>query len=91
MFRRLPHTLPQDPVFAATLGELGYQVNDQDQIRQIKNPEQKYQFRVNANDRVNDVYKDSMNSMLSPATQSSLVRAYRLLSLHEEPGSRPSA
>lgn len=68
MFRRLPHTLPQDPVVPTTLGELGYQVNEHDQIRQTKKPEQKYQFKVNANHRVNDMYKASMNSMLLPVT-----------------------
>lgn len=63
MFRRLAHTLPPDPVFPARLDELGYFVNDQDQIRQIKNPEQKYTYKINANDRINDAYKGSVNSM----------------------------
>ena len=62
MFRRLPHTLPKDPVIPADFQVLGYFINDNDQIRQIRNPEQKYQFVVNRNDRVNDVYKEAMNS-----------------------------
>jgi hypothetical protein len=62
MFRRLPHTLPKDPVIPANIEALGYFINDSDQIRQIRNPEQKYQFVVNRNDRVNDVFKEAMNS-----------------------------
>ena len=65
MFRRLPNTLPKDPVFPTNLEDLGYFTTDNDQIRQIKNPEQKYQFAVNRNERVNDVYKEAMNSQLT--------------------------
>lgn len=61
MFRRLPHTLPKDPVIPSDISVLGYFINDNDQIRQIRNPEQKYQFAINRNDRVNDVYKEAMN------------------------------
>ncbi|RMD44780.1 hypothetical protein DV735_g344, partial [Chaetothyriales sp. CBS 134920] len=42
--------------------ELGYFINEDDQIRQIANPTQKYQYKVNRNDRVNEVYKDTMNT-----------------------------
>ena len=62
MFRRLPNTLPEDPSFPADLEKLGYSLNKDDQIRQIRNPEQKYQYVVNRNERVNDVYKEAMNS-----------------------------
>jgi hypothetical protein len=60
MFRRLPHKLPADPVFPTNLEGLGYHLTKDDQIRQIGS-DQKYQFRVNASDRVNDLYKASMN------------------------------
>jgi len=62
MFRRLPNYLPKDPVFPTDLEGLGYFVNGNDQIRQIANPDQKYQYKVNRNDRVNEVYKEAMNS-----------------------------
>lgn len=75
MFRRLSHTLPQEPVFPTALRQLGYFLNDHDQIRQIRNPEQKYQFKANVNDRVNEVYKDSMNSMLSPLPTESINKS----------------
>lgn len=61
MFRRLPHSLPADPVFNADLEHLGFFVNENDQIRMIKNPTQKYQYQINRNDRVNQVYKAANN------------------------------
>lgn len=62
MFRRLPNSLPPDVTFPADLDQLGYFINENDQIRQKANPDQKYQYRINRNDRVNDVYKEVMNS-----------------------------
>lgn len=64
MFRRLPHTLPPDPSFEPTLEKLGFFVNDDDQIRMIKNPEQKYRYEINKNDRINQLYKQANNSKL---------------------------
>lgn len=61
MFRRLPHTLPPDPTFPADLEKLGFFVNSDDKIRQIKNPSQKYQYNINVNDRVNQAYKHANN------------------------------
>ncbi|KEF58710.1 uncharacterized protein A1O9_06636 [Exophiala aquamarina CBS 119918] len=61
MFRRLPQTLPADPSFPADLAQLGFFVNDNDQIRQIKNPAQKFQYKMNANERVNQAYKFASN------------------------------
>lgn len=62
MFRRLPNKLPPDVTFPANLKELGYFVTDNDQIRQIAHPDRKYQYKINRNDRINDVYKEAMNS-----------------------------
>lgn len=61
MFRRKASKLPEEVIFPKTLNELGYFVNDQDQIRQIKNPEQKYSFKSNASARVNEMYREAMN------------------------------
>lgn len=62
MFRRLPQTLPPDPLFPTdSLESLGYFVNEHDQIRQIKVPSNKFQYKINANDRVNQVYKWATN------------------------------
>ena len=62
MFRRLPNDLPKDIIFPIDLEGLGYFVNDNDQIRQVAHPDQKYQYKINRNDRVNDVYKEAINS-----------------------------
>lgn len=67
MFRRLPHTLPADPAFPADLESLGFFVNEKDQIRMIKNPTQKYQYQINKNDRVNQVYRQANNGQFGPA------------------------
>ena len=61
MFRRLSSSLPQDPQIPKDLQALGYFLNDQDQIRQIKHPDQKYQYQVNRNERVNEMHKEAMN------------------------------
>jgi hypothetical protein len=65
MFRRLSHSLPKDVVFAADMESLGYFINDDDLIRQIRNPNTGYQFTVSKSDRVNEVYKDTMNGSFS--------------------------
>lgn len=61
MFRRLPQTLPPDPSFPPDLEQLGFFVNDKDQIRQTKNPSQKFQYRINVNERVNQAFKFANN------------------------------
>ena len=62
MFRRLSHNLPQDPIIVPDLDKLGYFVNEDDQIRQKVNPDKKYQYKVNRSERVNDMYKEAINS-----------------------------
>lgn len=65
MFLRRADRLPPDITFPANLEKLGYFVTDKDQVRQIRDPERKYQYKINRNDRVNDMYKEAMNSKLS--------------------------
>ena len=67
MFRRLPETLPKDPVIPADLTQLGYFVNNEDQVRQLLNPEQKYRYLVSRNDRVNELFREAMNSKSPPS------------------------
>lgn len=72
MFRRLSNSLPKDPKVPADLTALGYFVNENDQIRQIEHPDQKYQYQINRNERVNEVHKEAMNGKLpSPLAQGS--------------------
>lgn len=84
MFRRIASTLPQDVIVPANLEAMGYFLNDDDQIRQIRNPEQAYQFKVNANDRINDMYKEAMNSTLLRVRLSSSNEALRLRQEHSQ-------
>lgn len=65
MFRRLSSSLPKDPKIPNDLTALGYFVNEDDQIRQIKHPDQKYQYQVNKNERVNEIHKEAMNGKCS--------------------------
>jgi hypothetical protein len=64
MFRRLSSSLPKDPLIPKDLAALGYFINEDDQIRQIKHPDQKYQYQVNRNERVNEMHKEAMNSCI---------------------------
>ena len=61
MFRRLSTNLPKDPIIEADLDKLGYFVNGNDQMRQKANPDVKYQYKINRNERINDMHKEAMN------------------------------
>ena len=61
MFRRLSHTLPADRVFPHDLEQLGFFVNDEDQIRKINNPSEKYQYKISSDDRVNQLHREANN------------------------------
>ncbi|KAL4906694.1 hypothetical protein BDW74DRAFT_177003 [Aspergillus multicolor] len=61
MFVYRKQDLPADPVFPADLDKLGYFINDKDQIRKISDPTQDFQFKINKNDRWNEVQRDAMN------------------------------
>ena len=65
MFRRLPTSLPKDPIFPADLKELGYFVNDDEQIRMIEKPDEKFLYAISSNERVNEMQKEAMNSRSS--------------------------
>ncbi|GKT42616.1 uncharacterized protein ColSpa_02797 [Colletotrichum spaethianum] len=54
MFRRRWSGLPKDPVFSSNLKDLGYFVNDQDEIRNIGNPNYYFKYYLTKNGRVND-------------------------------------
>ncbi|KAJ5920813.1 hypothetical protein N7466_009139 [Penicillium verhagenii] len=56
--------LPPDPEFPANLKELGYFVNDDDQIRQIAHPEEGYRYKINRNDRVNVKFREALNECI---------------------------
>ena len=62
MFRRLPTSLPADPAFPADFKELGYFITDDDQIRMIEKPDERFLYAINKNERVNEMHKEAMNS-----------------------------
>ncbi|RKF54922.1 putative mitochondrial 40S ribosomal protein MRP2 [Golovinomyces cichoracearum] len=51
MFRLLDSGLPKSPVYPSNLEELGYFVNENDEIRNIENPKAYSQFLLSKNDR----------------------------------------
>ncbi|GKT99064.1 mitochondrial 40s ribosomal protein mrp2 [Fusarium langsethiae] len=54
MFRRHWSGLPKDVSFPKDLAGLGYFVNDQDEVRSLKDPHHYFKFHINKNSRVND-------------------------------------
>ncbi len=62
MFRRLVAGLPQGPVFPEDAEKLGYFINDKDQIRKIKRPDEKFQFYITNNARYNEVHREALHS-----------------------------
>ncbi|SLM38485.1 Arb2 domain [Lasallia pustulata] len=86
MFRRLSSSLPEDPKFPADLEELGYFINDKDQIRSIANPDQEFNFFISKNDRANDVQREAMNTCIRETVLSRLT-SHSLCILRLPPGS----
>ncbi|RKF64584.1 putative arb2 domain-containing protein [Erysiphe neolycopersici] len=64
MFRRLESGLPDDPRFPADLKELGYFVNEKDEVRSIEDPKAYFQYFLTKNDRVNDLHREAMNGAI---------------------------
>ncbi|KAI9670744.1 MAG: hypothetical protein M1817_003854 [Caeruleum heppii] len=64
MFRRVVSVLPPDPHFPANLGELGYKVNERDEIVSVKNPTEGYRFFNNRNERYNEVNREAINTCI---------------------------
>jgi hypothetical protein len=76
MFRRLPASLPVDPVFYSDLGKLGYFINDDGQIRQIKRPDQPFLYKITTDERYNEMQREAINSeSLSKHSRASINRA----------------
>ncbi|OAX79590.1 hypothetical protein ACJ72_06094 [Emergomyces africanus] len=73
MFVFRTEALPKDPVFPADLKQLGYFINDQDQIKMISNPEEDFLFKINANDRYNELQKEAMNTCIREIVTSRLL------------------
>lgn len=64
MFRLLESALPPDPVYPADLKELGYLINEHDQIRSIKDPNQGFHYHISRNERHVNVHREAMNECI---------------------------
>ncbi|KAI4258899.1 MAG: hypothetical protein LQ352_001012 [Teloschistes flavicans] len=56
----------------ANLEGLGYFINDKDQVRSIKNPDQEFNFFISKNDRVNAVQREAHNTAIRTIIHSRL-------------------
>ncbi|KAJ2905682.1 hypothetical protein MKZ38_004757 [Zalerion maritima] len=61
MFRRRWSSLPADPIYGDTLEELGYFVNEDDEIRAMENPDTYFKFFISKNTRWNDRQRFHLN------------------------------
>ncbi|KAI1343579.1 Arb2 domain-containing protein [Xylariaceae sp. FL0016] len=64
MFVRKWSGLPEDPHFPSDLKELGYFINDEDEVRSIEEPDYYFKFFINRNMRYNDRQRFGMNQAL---------------------------
>ncbi|KAK3298587.1 Arb2 domain-containing protein [Chaetomium fimeti] len=61
MFRRRWSGLPADPIFASDLKELGYFINDIDEIRSIEDPDYYFKYFLTKNERWNERQRFAFN------------------------------
>ncbi|KAL7621156.1 hypothetical protein AAE478_008473 [Parahypoxylon ruwenzoriense] len=64
MFRRKWAGLPADPDFPIDLKELGYFINEDDEVRSIDNPNYYFKYFLSRNPRWNDRQRYAMNQSL---------------------------
>ncbi|KAI4104343.1 MAG: hypothetical protein L6R37_003340 [Teloschistes peruensis] len=72
MYRLHDSALPPDIEFPADLKGLGYFINDQDQVRSIKHPDQDFNFFISKNERVNVVQREAHNTAVRTIIHSRL-------------------
>ncbi|KAM7205335.1 Arb2 domain containing protein [Rhypophila sp. PSN 637] len=64
MFRRHWSGLPADPIFGSNLAEIGYFVNDEDEIRSLDDPDSYFKFFLAKNERWNDRQRFCFNAAI---------------------------
>ncbi|KAH9889200.1 Arb2 domain-containing protein [Xylariomycetidae sp. FL2044] len=64
MFWRKISGLPKDPEFPFDMKELGYFINEHDEIRSIEDHDKYFKFFINRNQRWNDRQRFSMNTII---------------------------
>ncbi|KAK0632239.1 Arb2 domain-containing protein [Immersiella caudata] len=69
MFRRRWSGLPADPIYPSNLLELGYFVNNDDEIRSIEDPDCYFKYHATKNERWNErqsfAFNEAMNNVVS--------------------------
>ncbi|KAF4337834.1 hypothetical protein FBEOM_8323 [Fusarium beomiforme] len=87
MFSRRWSSLPMDVSFPRGLANLGYFVNDKDEVRSIENPECYYKFNISKNDRVNGRQRFHFNMALEDIVHERLekegLKKYHLMPENE--------
>ncbi|KAF2967572.1 hypothetical protein GQX73_g6002 [Xylaria multiplex] len=80
MFRRKWPSLPEDVEFPSKLHELGYHINEDDEIRNVNNPDDYFKYFIDRNPRINDRQRFAMNLVIFGETEQDLgVLAHRVL------------
>ncbi|CAO1600063.1 MAG: hypothetical protein LQ349_000158 [Xanthoria aureola] len=75
MYRLHESALPADFQFPADLEKLGYVINNQDQVRSLKNPEQEFNFFISKNERMNVVNREAHNTCIRSDIQARVLES----------------
>ncbi|KAL8762550.1 MAG: hypothetical protein Q9184_001458 [Pyrenodesmia sp. 2 TL-2023] len=73
MFRLHESALPADFHFPTDLEKLGYFINDKDQVRSIRHPDQEFNFFISKNERMNLVQREAFNTCIRQNIHSRLL------------------
>ncbi|KAF9879598.1 hypothetical protein CkaCkLH20_03141 [Colletotrichum karsti] len=74
MFRRRWSGLPKDPKFPSDLKKLGYFINDDDEIRNIDEPDVYFKYFLTKNSRVNDRQRFHFNEAIRDVVHARLEK-----------------
>ncbi|KAK0737485.1 Arb2 domain-containing protein [Apiosordaria backusii] len=88
MFRRRWSGLPADPVFPADLSELGYFINEDDEIRSLENADYYFKYFLTKNERYNGRQRFAFNEAMSKIIHTRL-NALNLVPLRLPLGTNP--
>ncbi|KAI4227002.1 MAG: hypothetical protein L6R36_002748 [Xanthoria steineri] len=75
MYRLHESALPADFQFPADLEKLGYVINDRDQVRSLKNPEQEFNFFISKNERMNVVNREAHHTCIRSNIQARVLES----------------
>ncbi|KAL2142415.1 hypothetical protein VTI28DRAFT_1187 [Corynascus sepedonium] len=65
MFRRRWSGLPADPIFPSDFKELGYFINEIDEIRSVEHPDYYFKYYLTKNDRWNERHRFAFNQAVA--------------------------